>query len=79
MENLNPEVDKTFALLDADNKVIIVACVLGNDEELLAILAQEWGAVRWLDTDIYGQTGMGGFFDGERLHPHQDIVTEVEE
>jgi|694.fasta_scaffold118356_5 hypothetical protein len=79
MENLNSEVDKTFALLDADNKVIVVACVLGNDEELLAILAQEWGAVRWLDTDIYGPTGMGGFFDGEKLHSHQDNPTEVEE
>jgi hypothetical protein len=79
MENLNSQDDKTFALLGADNIVINVVCVLGNDEQLLALLAQEWGAVRWLDTDIYGQTAIGGSFDGEKLLPPQDIVIEVEE
>jgi hypothetical protein len=78
MENLNSQDDKTFALLDANNNVMNVVCVLGNDEELLAILAQHWGAVRWLDTDIYGQTSIGGTFDGEKLLPPQE-VTEVEE
>lgn len=76
MENHNLEEEKSFALLDADNKVVNVVAVLGNDEPLLAILAQHWGATTWLDTQIYGATSMGGSFDGEKLLPPPPPPTE---
>jgi hypothetical protein len=74
MENHNLESEKSFALLDADNKVIIVVAVLGNDEPLLAILAEHWGATTWRDTEIYGITSAGGSFDGEKLLLPPDLI-----
>ena len=75
MESHDPN-EKTFALLDANNKVVNVVCVLGNDEPLLALLAEHWGATTWKDTQVYGDTEIGGFFDGEKLNRIEVIIED---
>jgi hypothetical protein len=75
MESHNPN-EKTFALLDTNNKVVNVVCVLGDDEPLLALLAEHWGAITWKDTQVYGDTEIGGFFDGEKLNRIEVIIED---
>jgi hypothetical protein len=75
MESHEPN-EKTFALLDADNKVVNVIDILGDDEHLLPLIAEHWGCVTWKDTQVYGDTEIGGFFDGEKLNRIEVIVED---
>lgn len=66
MEDSN--LQKTFALLDAENVVLNVVCVLASDvDDVLPLIAEQWNAESWVDTEEYGETASGGTFDGERL------------
>jgi len=59
---------KDFAFVNEDNIVVNVVVIDDeSDESIFTSVAQQYGAVRWLDTSIYGITEINGHFDGTRL------------
>ena len=59
---------KDYALVDSNNNVVNTI-VMNSDKsiETFTIIAEANGAVAWYDFETYGETSIGGFFNGTVL------------